>query len=121
MDPIAEDLSAENESDDANDHLSSSILSFQHFLQDDPEPQEISDSHHSDGLDNENNSESDSESDDESIQEKLERLIPRKSPRKASRKKPGPKPLSCNKGLGKLGPNIPLPSADADDPRTCGA
>ena len=50
---VAKDLTAENWSDNSNDHLSSSILSFQHILQDNPEHPKNFNSYHSDGSNNE--------------------------------------------------------------------
>ena len=137
LDPIVEDINSEDEpmpdadntesADD--DHLNSSILSFQQFLHADPEPQEVSDSHsdssESDNAGSDSNSESDEEPSDELIDKKLRQLMPRKpvkprrSPRKGSTKKPGPKLQSRNR-VRRSSLSSSVPNANEHDPRTCG-
>jgi len=95
-----------------DDQLNDSILSFQSFLQDDSEPQELSDSRYG-GNSSDNEDDVDMESDDEPLEKQLQKLMPWKNPQNTGKKKPGPKRSSSKQGRS-------TDILDAYDPRTCG-
>lgn len=118
LEPIAEELSVSSEENDA-------ISSFQQFLQDDHEQEEISDSHGDSSSSDSNNDIVDLDidtgselSDEEPIRKRLQELMSWKTrgPQNAGGKKPGPKPLSRKQGRSTTN----IPDVDAYDPRTCG-
>jgi len=108
-----------------DDELNNSLISFQNFLQDDPDPQEFSDSDPYQSHDSADAAESDNEpnkiesdmdmdleSDNEEL-ERLQRLMPRTNPRNMSKRKPGPKRSSSRQAEWS---NMD----DVNDPCTCG-
>lgn len=110
LEPITEESSEDEQ-------LNDSILSFQNFLQDDFEPQDVSDSRYggnsSDNEDDDVDMESEL-SDDEPLEKRLQHLM--KNAQNVGRKKPGPKPRPSSK----RGRSTDIPNVDTYDPRTCG-
>jgi hypothetical protein len=104
LEPIAEEPSFMED-----DQLNDSILTFQNYIQDDPEQQEISDSHYGTNSSDNEDDDIDMESDDEPLEKQLQRLMPWKNPQNAGQKKPGPKRSSSQQG-----------DVDVYDPHTCG-